>query len=143
MTKRLPKKLSVFVKKHSTVLKFALSSFTCYAVEYALYSVFVTVPVLWGGRVHVKLSNVGSRIIGSAMNFSINRKFVFGGDGGRMSKLIEYFSLVAAVLAGGTFILGLLVEKCHFNRYFTKIAVDTAFFVVNWLVQRFVIFRED
>lgn len=130
------------IKKHSTILKFALSSFLCYLVEYALYSAFVTLPLLWGGRVHVTMSNVGARAVSSSLNFSLNRKFVFKDGENRKRKLLKYFSLVAAVLIGSTTCLWIFVDKLGFSRYFTKIVIDTAFFVVNWLVQRFIIFKK-
>lgn len=130
------------LKKNSTVLKFALSSFTCYAVEYALYGTFVTLPLLWGGRVHVTMSNVGARLVSSTMNFSLNRKFVFKTDGRRTVKFIEYFSLAAAVLFGSTTLLWIFVDKLGLSRYLSKLVIDTAFFVVNWVVQRFVIFKK-
>ena len=131
------------VKKNRTLLKFVLSSFVCYIIDYVFYSLFVTFPVFFSGVVSVRFSNVGARIISSSLNFLLNRRFVFKDKDKTSKKAVEYFALAATVLVGSTFVLGFTVEHFNFNKYYAKIGVDVFFFIVNWLVQRFIIFKKD
>lgn len=133
-------KLKRFARENRILLKFALSSFLCYAVDYGLYSFFVTV---FKGVGSVKFVNVCSRAISATLNFFLNRKFVFKDSGNAGKKAVEYFALAAAVLVGSTFVLSFCVSRFAFNKYYTKLAVDIVFFVVNWLIQKFVIFKKN
>ena len=133
----------MFFKKNIILFKFVLSSFVCYVIDYGLYSLFVTFPIFFKGVSSVRFSNIGARIISSTLNFLLNRRFVFKDKEKTASKAIEYFALAAAVLVGSTLTLGFLVGRFEFNKYYTKIAVDVLFFIVNWFVQRFVIFKNN
>ena len=141
-TKNGENRISAFYHNHETVIKFAMSSFVCYLIDFALYTILVTFPIILKGIDGILSANLISRFISCAINFSINRRVVFHDKKKATRRAIEFFILAVFVLLASTFTLAFLVEHFGFNKYITKPCVDTCFFVVNWLVQRFLIFRQ-
>lgn len=93
------------------------------------------------GGASLTASNVTARIISASANFTINRKLVFKSEESVRKSAIEYFALAAAVLAGNTFVLSLLTLQAGINQFAAKLLTEILFFVLSWLVQRFIIFR--
>lgn len=125
---------------YKEILKYSASSFICFLLDYALYSLFTVLTAGLGG-ISLTVSNVTARIISASVNFMINRKLVFKSEKSVWKSAVQYFALAAAILAGNTFVLSLLVEQLGMNQFTAKLLTEILFFVLSWLVQRFVIFR--
>ncbi|MEE8885407.1 MAG: bifunctional glycosyltransferase family 2/GtrA family protein [Eubacteriales bacterium] len=132
------------VRIYGEIFKFAASSFLGFLVDYGMFAILsaVTGALIPDASAGVILSNVGARATSSVVNFTVNRKFVFHSEENVGTAALQYFSLVACILAGNTFLLNILVNTVGINRFVAKIITEITFFSISWLVQKFVIFRK-
>ncbi len=121
---------------YKEILKFSASSFIGFLVDYAVYSTLILLTN------HLRLSNIGARVVSATVNFSINRKFVFTSKEALWKSAVKYFLLAAFILAGNTFVLEMLVNHLSVHRLLAKIFTEILFFVLSWLVQRLVVFNK-
>jgi len=122
------------------IFKFAASSFTGFLIDYALYSLLVTLTAGW--TIGVPFSNIAARIVSASANFAINKRFVFKNKDSVVKTAAQYFILAACIMLCNTALLTFLVHIVGINRYVAKIFTEITFFVLSWTVQRFIIFRK-
>ena len=127
--------VSDFIKSKKDFIKFVSSSFSSYVVEYGLYAILVAVT---GNLVP---SNVTARILSSAMNYWVNRTFVFHHKDNMLKSAVKYFLLALIIMCGNTLVLNFLVNGLGINRMIAKIMTDLSFFIVNWTIQRLMVFK--
>lgn len=126
---------------YKEILKFSASSFIGFLVDYFLFSLLSFVTAGLSQAISVVISNVGARVVSAAVNYTVNRKFVFKSSNSVIKSAIQYFMLAAAVLAGNTLVLSLFTNILGVNQYLAKLCTEIMFFILNWLVQRYIIFR--
>lgn len=122
---------------YKEILKFSASSFAGFLTDYALFSLIFLFTA------DLRAANIGARFVSATVNYMLNRKLVFHSKKGVAISAVQYFLLAAAILLGNTFLLEILVNNCGMNQMAAKILVETAFFILSWLVQRRVIFRKE
>ena len=76
-------------------------------------------------------------------NYMMNKKLVFKSRTGYAKSAAQYILLAAFVLAGNTVMLSTLAGTLGMNRLIAKLVTEAAFFVINWTVQRYVIFHAE
>jgi putative flippase GtrA len=131
------------IRIYREILRFAFSSLTGFAVDYSLYSLLVYLTVGLGTAPSVTLSNIAARVVSAAVNYAVNRRFVFKSKNNAVKSALSYAALAACILAGNTVLLNALVEAAGMNRYAAKLITELTFFSVSWLIQRSLIFRKD
>ncbi len=121
---------------YKEILKFSLSSFVSFLVDYCAYTI-----LLWlsGGLV---LSNVLARILSAGLNFYLNLQYVFCNGNKLWQAAVRYFCLAGGILLGNTLFLKLLAEDCGLPRLPAKLLTEMVFFLLNWLLQHYVVFRD-
>lgn len=119
---------------YKEILKFSLSSFIGFCVDYALYC------LLFGTTGQLVLSNIIARVVSASVNYTLNRKMVFKSKTSVAKSAIQYFLLAAGILACNTGLLKLLTFW-NVNGYAAKILTEIVMFSVSWLVQHKIIFR--
>jgi len=119
------------------LIKFSLSSFSSFLIDYILYSILVLIL----GVNYIAVANVSARIISATYNFTMNRRFVFKSNEPLLKTAVQYVCLALGVLTVNTVILSSLVQLLQTNPYTTKIIVELCMFLVSWLVQRTFIFK--
>lgn len=124
------------VRIYKEILKFSASSLVGFLTDYAAYSLLL---LLTG---NLRLSNIIARVISASVNFTLNRKFVFGSKENVLKAAVKYFLLAAAILFGNTLVLEFLVNTCGVHQILAKIVTEVLFFTLSWLVQRLVIFKK-
>jgi putative flippase GtrA len=127
---------------YKEILKFSAASLISFLVDYGLYSLLTLWTFGLGSIQSLLLSNIGARIMSACVNYTINRKLVFQSKAHVVRSAVQYAVLAGMILAGNTFVLGLLADCLGINRYAAKLATELFFFLISWLVQRRVIFRE-
>ena len=127
---------------YKEIIKFSASSLVSFLVDYSLYSLLIIMTGGLGITASLAVSNVTARIISASVNYTINRKLVFKSEKSVWKSAIQYFMLAAAILAGNTLVLGLLVERLDMNQYGAKLLTELIFFILSWFVQRFLIFKK-
>lgn len=129
---------------YKEILKFSLSSFIGFLVDYAMYAVLLVLAGMAGmySGAGLILANVGARFVSAMVNYTINRKLVFKSNAPAASSAVRYFLLAAALLVCNTLILTMLVGGLGVNRFAAKILVELFLFFVSWFVQKRVVFRD-
>ena len=118
------------------ILRFSASSLAGFAVDYTLYALLL--PITGS----LALANVGARCVSAFVNFSLNRKFVFGSREDLLRSGLSYAALAAGILVGNTAVLSFLVNGAGITPLAAKILTEVIFFMISYLVQKFVIFRK-
>lgn len=115
------------------ILRYSLSSFASFVVDYALFCLLLSVvgtPLV---------ANVVARLVSASANYAINRKLVFRSGEPVGSSLVRYAMLACTVLACNTAILVGLVSLGA-NALLAKVAVESVLFIASYFVQRTFIF---
>lgn len=132
-----------FLNKYKTIFTYLLSSGLSFIVDIISFSIILyfiknrfTNAIL--------LSSYVARAISSVVNYIVNKKYVFKNEKKRNYKaFIEYFLLVIINIT----ISGLLVTKVynyiHLNATFIKVIIDSIIFIINYFLQKLVIFRKN
>lgn len=118
------------------ILKFSISSFVGFLVDYTMYGLFL----LFTGS--LTAANICARLISASVNYTINRTYVFRSQNKIGKSLLQYFLLALVILTGNTIVLSFLVNHCLINKMLAKILTEILFFSVSWLVQKCIIFRK-
>ena len=134
MKKLLNKYKTVFTYLLSSGLSFVVDIMTFSIILYFIKDRFVDA---------ILLSSYAARAISSVVNYFVNKKFVFKNEKKRNYKaFIEYFLLVIINIT----ISGLLITKfynyIHLNATFIKVVIDSIIFVINYFLQKLVIFKK-
>ncbi len=83
-------------------------------------------------------SAVGARLLSAAVNYAVNRRFVFAGSGGK--SWVRYAGLAAALLALNVIVLEVL-SAAFGSVLAAKIATELLLFAASFLVQRRFVFN--
>ena len=118
------------------ILKFSASSFLGFLVDYALYSLLT----LFGAA--PLSANVAARCVSAAVNFNVNRRFVFRDSGPIQKSAARYFALALVILACNSAVLGALTLALGVNPYFAKILTELILFLCSYLAQKRVVFAK-
>ena len=121
---------------YKEILKFSLSSLVSFGVDYALFCLFSAVTG------HLIVSNVLARVLSGTLNYTLNRRLVFGQKGGAAKSALEYLLLAVCILACNTAILRLLT-LAGMGPYLAKILTELILFFFSWFIQHSVIFRKE
>lgn len=123
-------------KIYKEIIKFSLSSITSFIIDYGLYGLFT---IIFN---NVIFANITARIISSNYNFFINKLVVFKSDKEVLKSYMQYFLLVITMLTLNTILLNTLVDFCNINKYVAKIITELTLFIINWIVQKKLIFKK-
>ena len=132
-----------FLNKYKTIFTYLLSSGLSFVVDIISFSIilyFIKYKFLY----EILLYYYFNRVIYSVINYIVNKKYVFKNEKKKNYKaFIEYFLLVIINIT----ISGLLVTKVynyiHLNATFIKVIIDSIIFVVNYFLQKLIIFRKN
>lgn len=131
-----------FLNKYKTAFTYLLSSGLSFVVDIIAFSIILY--FIKDRFVNaILLSSYTARAISSVVNYFVNKKYVFKNEKKRNYKaFIEYFLLVIINIT----ISGLLVTKVynyiHLNATFIKVIIDSIIFVINYFLQKLVIFKK-
>lgn len=129
-------------KRHQNIIKFASSSFTAFLIDYAIYSLILMIGTDRINFISLTFANIVARITSSSVNFTINRKFVFKSNKNIQKSATQFFTLAAVILCCNSVVLNFLANILCINHYIAKIITEMFFFVFNYTIQNFVIFRK-
>lgn len=122
------------------ILRFTLSSFSSFVLDYLLFSMLML--FLPHTAVSMLLANIAARLVSAFYNYSVNCRFVFH-TGKRISTAAGYFLLAGFLLAMNSIILEMFVHILHFSVYPAKLLTECLLFLLSWLAQSCVIFRNE
>lgn len=127
---------------YKEILKFSAASLVSFLVDYGLYSLLTLGTSGLGNIPSILISNLGARIVSACVNYTINRKLVFQSKACVVRSAAQYAALAGGILAGNTLVLSVLADGLGINRYAAKLITELLFFLLSWLIQRKLIFRD-
>lgn len=119
--------------------KFCLSGISSATVDYTLLFVFQ-------GLTHnLFVSVLGARIASSAVNFTLNRTYVFQ-EGERVHKktveTLYYYLLVAVLMLFNYLLLRFLSQDLRMNLFLSKVLTEIVLFIFSFTIQHLIVFRK-
>lgn len=128
------------VRIYKNILKFTLSSFSSFVLDYVLFSFFAfLLPHTAPGTI---LANIAARVVSACYNYSMNCRFVFYTDR-KISTASHYFALAGFLLVMNNVILTMFVQGLHMPVYFAKLLTECLLFALSWMIQNYMIFRKE
>lgn len=128
------------VRIYKEILKFTLSSFSSFVLDYLLFSALML--FLPHTAIPILLANIAARMVSAFYNYSMNCHFVFHAEQ-KIKEAAEYFALAGFLLIMNNIILEMLVQVFHMPVYLAKLLTECLLFVLSWLIQKNVIFQKD
>lgn len=117
-------------------IKYILASISSFVIDIALFAIFAK---MLHGAAALFLATVFARVISSIYNYFVNANLVFKKK--NSSSFVKYFILVIIqMLVSGTGVTYLARLLPHISEVLIKVVVDAIIFVVNFIVQRELIF---
>lgn len=130
------------IRIYGLIIKFLLSSIAATVVDHVGHYLFLW--LLFGGN---EILSAGcARIISSVVNFIINKKVVFKGEGSTVKLLLRYYALAIPILlvsAVSVELLSGLFGGSNIVKALVKIPVDILLFVAGFRIQREWVFGKD
>lgn len=122
---------------YKQLLKFSLSSFGSFLVDYILFIIFSNIFVFNNS---VLYANISARFFSSIFNYEVNKNVVFKSKNNK--SLIKYFGLVFLILAANTLILYFMTYIFNIPKSIGKIFTEVIMFIFSWTVQKNYVFKE-
>ncbi|NNJ32414.1 GtrA family protein [Lacrimispora defluvii] len=129
------------VRIYMTMLKFVSSSFLSFCIDYLLFGFLLSLTSGLGVVTADAVSNIVARIVSASFNFFLNRNYVFQYKGSLLQSALGYAALALSILAVNTAMLMWLVRDWGLGGLEAKIVVEVSIFFVNFLVQKFFVFK--
>ena len=127
----------------SQTLKYALSSFGCFLLDYVLTLILSALLKHISPDLHREIAVLISWIISSGTNFFINRRFVFHSKNNLLKAMGEYYGLASVVFVLKNYgLLEVFMRLLNIDIAIAKPVCELAFFIVNFFIQKKIIFRK-
>jgi len=141
---------TIYFKKHTShfkaisdsflvykeIIKFSLSSIISFIIDYVLFTINVLLFK------NITISNIISRVISASVNYNINRRMVFNSNNKLYRSLSGYIILAICILFINTILLNIFINIIGINALISKIIVELILFIISYIVQRKIIFKE-
>ncbi len=129
-----------FIRKNKTFFRYVLSAGSSFFIDLLLFTIFNSLFSKVFGYESIILSTILARILSSFYNFVINSKFVFQKYSKKM--FFSYYVLVIIQMILSS-LLVYLINKFLISVFATiiKFFVDIILFVINYFIQKLVIFK--
>ncbi len=123
-------------------LRFAASSLTSSALDIGLFAVMTKLVLTPSFPFYIELSTIAARSVSASVNFSLNRKFVFGGRGAGKKAACRFVFLTLAQMLASALLVNILVNLTGIDEVLIKLVVDVTLFFISYQVQHRWIFEK-
>ena len=120
---------------YKEIIKFSFASIISFLIDYSLFTIFSFFLN------SLMLSNIFARIISASCNYLLNRKYVFESKNNLLKSILSYSLLSISILILNTILLHIFVNIFLINRFISKLIVEIILFIVNYFVQKKIIFK--
>lgn len=128
---------------YSRILKFILSSFAAFIVDFsALFLIRSQLGAMEEAR-SLLLSVVGARVISSTFNFMVNRKLVFNSREKASTSAWRYFLLAAVILLCNYLLMHLFSLTIGLPLVASKLLVEGLLFLASYIIQKKLVFKSN
>ena len=123
------------MKIYFQLLRFAFSSML------ASFCDFIVFTIAFDFTANIIFSLlIGRFIVGSMLNYIINRRLVFHSKAGILASLLKYYLALAVMSFVSYLLIKVAVAQWGFKIIIAKIVVETLLFVFSFLIQREFVF---
>jgi putative flippase GtrA len=133
------------IKIYSTFIKYTISAGIAFIIDLSFFTLFNQLLINIIGDSSILVSTLLARIISSFINYLINRNKVFGNnkkDKIDNNTLIKYYVLVIIQLCVSALSVYVIHMFVKVDATIIKIPVDIMIFIINYFVQKYIIFKE-
>lgn len=123
------------IEIYKLFIKYIISSLSSFALDIILFTIFIKLTN------KIITSTIISRTISSIYNYLINKNLIFKKNNNKT--LLKYYTLVIIQLAISATITKLLNNYITLNIVIIKIIVDIFIFIINFIIQREIIFKKN
>lgn len=123
------------------IIKYLFSAGSSFVIDLVLFTLFNFIFKELGS-ISIIISTVIARILSSLYNYFVNSRFVFGKYD--KSSIYKYYALVLIqmfISALSVYLLNLVFTSI--NDTIIKLVIDVVIFIVNYIIQKKVIFKWD
>lgn len=129
------------LKIYFCILKFVASSLAGFTVDWVMLFVFNALFFRMDKEIGLLLSVVLARVISASVNFTLNKMLVFQSKGDWKKEIVRYGALAIVILAANYLLLDLLSIYLGWSLWIAKLLVEVVLFVLNFMVQGRLVYR--
>lgn len=133
------------IRIYSLFFKYIIASLLSFAIDIGLFALFIAVFKGITISAYIWISTILARVISSVVNFLVNKNSVFKSKNRTKSEnvraFVGYFILVAINMLISSFCVSEIAKALKWNETLIKLIVDTILFVLNFIIQREIIFK--
>lgn len=118
----------IFSSSFSTVVDFLLFTLLVYQLKNILPAIYIFVATIM------------ARVVSATINFIINRNVVFKSSKSYLQTFLKYSILCILVMVCSGSIVTILHNTFSLNELLAKVIVDTVLFLLNFVIQREIVF---
>ena len=139
MRNKIIKKETLFM-----ALKYMISAAFCFFVDITLFTIFNIIIKRKIGSLSIIVSTIIARAISSVINYYINRNKVFNQQDGKIDKrsFNGFILLVITQMCVSFSAVYLIYNAIHINESIIKFLVECILFIVNFFIQKLLIFKK-
>lgn len=123
---------------YKQILKFGLSAFSSFLVDYGLFGLF---SYIWKGSMGVIYATILARILSATFNYEMNRKVVFQDTTSRKQSILKYILLAVTILGLNLILIYALTNILHMHPLVAKLITEVVLFLFSWSMQNRFVFQ--
>lgn len=131
--------MASIINKYKTIITYILFSTLSFVVDILSFTI-----ILMFLKDKIIISSYLARAISSIFNYIVNKKYVFKNNTKNDYKSMFFYFLLVII---NITISGTLVKKIyfyiHYNATFIKIIIDSLIFIINYFLQKYIIFKNN
>lgn len=133
------------IRIYSLFIKYIISALLSFAVDIALFAMFVAIfkDITYAG--YIFIATVLARAISSFVNYLVNKNTVFKNKSRTRAEFVKslagYYILVVVNVIVSSICVNFICKALLFNEVMVKFVVDMILFVCNYVIQREIIFK--
>ena len=124
-------------KKYQTFIKYIFFAITSFLLDICLFKIIYIV------RNNIIIASYLARLVSSVYNYLVNKKIVFSYNKKRDNSFIKYFVLAVLNITLSGVLVTFVYDKMGFDVTLIKISIDTLIFVINYFIQKILIFKNE
>lgn len=138
-------KIVAFIKEKQVFIKYIFVAGSSFLLDLGLFTLFSNLLVTILQNVSILVSTVFARVISSFFNYVLNRNVVFSSDDKKVmdkTTIIKYYALVIVQMLISAALVTVIFNLSGWNKTLIKMPVDVVIFIVNYIIQKKVIFNK-
>lgn len=138
-------KLVAFIKEKQIFIKYIFVAGSSFLLDLGLFTLFSNLLATILQNVSILVSTVIARVISSFFNYVLNRNVVFSSDDKKVmdkTTLVKYYALVIVQMLISAALVTVIFNLSGWNKTLIKMPVDVVIFIVNYIIQKKVIFNK-